>query len=68
MSLEEIKAEMKEYRDIFGNKFLRYAEIDACKNMVDCESIIEHHRNFLEAQVSDASLHLDRLREKCGIN
>lgn len=67
MELEEIKKEMKKYRDLYGGELLDYAEIDNCKNLLDCESLIERHRSHMADMLSDADRHLDNFRKRIGV-
>ena len=64
VELEEIKKEMKKFTDLYGNPLLWNFAIDECKNLLDCEAIIERHREHLLDSANDASNHLDRFKEK----
>lgn len=67
MELDEIKKEMKKYRDLYGGELLDYAEIDNCKNLLDCELLIERHRSHMIDILSDADRHLDNFRKRIGV-
>lgn len=68
MNIEEIKKEMHEFKDFFGGDLLLKSDIDSCKNILDCERIIERQRSFIQDMAIDADSHLDKFKERLGIN
>lgn len=67
MELPEIKIAMKNYRDFYGSQLLGSSNIDNCKNLFDCEEVIETHREHLESMLSDANSHLNNFRSRIGL-
>jgi hypothetical protein len=67
MTLDEIKKEMKEYRDFYGQDLLDSGDIDNCKSILSCESLIERHRCHIEAMFADANSHLDDFKRRIGV-
>lgn len=67
MTLEKIKQEMINYRDFYGGDLFNSDEISTAKTKKDLNRIIEKHRSYMEAMLSDANSHLDSLKRKIGI-
>ncbi|HEY5590709.1 MAG TPA: hypothetical protein VIK55_06785 [Paludibacter sp.] len=67
MELLKIKEEMKKYRDLYGGELLNHNDIDDCKSLLDCERIIERHRDHISAMLSDAESHLDNFKRRVGV-
>ena len=53
MKIEKIKKEMIEYRDFYGGDLLESNEIKNCKTKKELAKIIEHHRDHMEAMLSE---------------
>jgi hypothetical protein len=66
--LEKTKEEMKKFRDAFGQPLIWSDEIDSCRHVIDCDAIIERHREHLIDTVSDAEKHLDNFKRRIGIS
>lgn len=58
---------MKNFKDLFGNSLYNADEIDECKNFIDCDILIERHRQHLIESLSDAEAHLNRFKIKVGV-
>lgn len=67
MNIDEIKKQMKEYRDFFGGDLINVDEIDNCANKGELRRLIDRHSEHIEMQCSDALRHLDRLTERLFI-
>ena len=68
MKTEEIKKQMKSYRDVYGGQLLDDNMIDKAKSKKKLVEIIESHRHHLEGQANDAGRSLDRLKERLQLN
>jgi len=67
MTIQQIKTEMKQYRDFYGGELLDSEQIDKATSKEELEKIVEDHRNHMEDMLSDAMSHLDRFKRKIGI-
>lgn len=67
MKIEDVKKQMKEYKDFFGGNLIDVDEIDACTNKGELRRLIDRHSEHIEMQCSDALGHLDRLTERLFI-
>ena len=67
MDLETIKQKMKDYRDIFGGELNRKDLIDDAKSIIDIESIINQHYDYINDMASDAQSSLERFKRDNGI-
>lgn len=67
MTLENIKKEMLKYRDFYGGDLLEVGEIEKATTKEELEKIIENHRSYIEAMLSDANGHLDNLKRRCKL-
>ena len=65
--LNEVKDKMRRFTDLYGNSLYNYEDIDDCKNILDCESIIERHRTHLESMLLDATAKIDKFKKENGI-
>ncbi len=68
MKISEIKKEMIEFRDFFGQDLISFSEIEKCKTRKQLAKLIQEHDCHLEAIISDAQSHLGRFKEKLGLH
>jgi len=68
MGIDQIKTEMKSYRDYFGSSLINAYDIDNCYTKEQLAEIIDAHESFLEAQVTDAQSSLSRFKQKLGLH
>lgn len=68
MKIEEIKAEMKKYNDIFGGNLSKSEIIDDCNSLEELSQIIDEHIDFLDDCVSDAKSGLEDFRHHLGLS
>jgi len=68
MHLEEIKAEMKTFRDFYGGDLLDVSEIDSCTTKEELRQIIVKHESHMEMMLADALSHIEKFKKKVGLN
>lgn len=68
MKIEEIKAEMKRYNDIFGGNLSASEMIDGCSSLEELSQIIDAHIDFLDDCVSAAKSGLEDFRQRLGLS
>lgn len=67
MTIENIKEEMLKFKDFYGGDIMDTEEINNAKSKLELAEIIEKHRSFMEASLSDAHSHLDSFKRKIGL-
>lgn len=65
--LQEIKEKMKAYRDIFGGQLNRSDLIDDAKSIIDLESIVNSHYDYITDMASDAQSSLMKFKQNLGL-
>lgn len=68
MGIEEVKQQMKEYRDYYGWTLNEYDRIDSCNTLEELKEIIDTHISFIESASLDAECGLNRFKQKLGLN
>ena len=65
--LETIKQKMRDYRDIFGGELNRIDLLNDAKSIIDLESILNMHYDYIDDMASDAQSHLKKFKRDIGI-
>lgn len=68
MEIQDIKNEMKAFKDFYGGDLLDISQVDETKSKSGLSDIIDSHACFLESQLTDALSHLDRFKRKIGLS
>jgi len=68
MKIKAIKKKMANYRDFYDGDLLEVSEIENATTKEELAKIIENHRNYMEAMLSDANSHLDNFKRKLGLD
>jgi hypothetical protein len=63
-TIDDIKKQMKEYKDFFGGELLDFHDIDKAETKQELSAIIDRHYSFLEAQCNDAQHALERFHRE----
>ena len=64
---EEAKTKMKEYRDFFGGELSDKHLIDDAKNIIDLETILNNHHDYITDMATDAQGSLERFKRDIGV-
>lgn len=67
MKIEEIKEEMKKFRDFYGGDLISSDRIDEATSKKELAALIEEHRSHMEMMLCDANSHLDHFKHKLGL-
>lgn len=67
MKITEIKKQMKEYTDMFGQPLLNNSDIDGCKTKRELAEIIDLHHTHIGEVANDAQHSLDRFKRTIGL-
>ena len=67
MKISEIKKQMIEFRDLYGNELLDVACVEDAQTKEDLSQICESHKEHLETMWCDADDHLERFMKKVGL-
>lgn len=67
MKIDDIKKEMLNFKDFYGQDLLDIDQIQIAENEEELKRIIEDHRSHMEAMLSDAHSHLDHFKRKIGL-
>lgn len=62
MELEEIKKQMKDWKDLFGSHLLDKEDIESAQTKEELALIIERHHEHLSDRANDAQSHLERFQ------
>ncbi|MBO9671954.1 MAG: hypothetical protein J7577_00805 [Sphingobacteriaceae bacterium] len=68
MKNQEIKKQMKEFRDLFGGGLLEADYIDSCQTKQELAELIDRHSHHIEMMCNDAQNHLERFKNKIGLS
>ena len=68
MGIEEIKQQMKNYRDYYGWELTDSNKIDSAETLEELKEIIDSHISFVEAVSLVAESNLNSLKRKLGLN
>ncbi|MES2593161.1 MAG: hypothetical protein V4608_14865 [Bacteroidota bacterium] len=68
MKIEEIKNELKEFKDFFGGELLDIESVASCSSKIELSEIIDRHSNHIEMMCNDALHSLERFRRKVGLS
>ena len=67
MTLKEIKKELLEWTDFYGQDIVDKEAIKKCKTKNDCYEILRSHRFYQQNQNIDAGTDLDQFVKKLGL-
>lgn len=67
MTLPQIKAKMKSYRDLLGGDLVGFDEIDSAKTKEELREILNQHDRYLENVLNDAQHHLKAFRNQIDL-
>jgi len=68
MTLEKIKEKMLKWADFYGGDLTNYERIKNANTKHELERILEEHRSFMEAMLSDAHSHIDNFKRELGLD
>lgn len=68
LTVEEIKEEMKWFRDAWGSPLRKLNEVDNCTTKQELNDIINDHNSFLEDMLSDCQSNLEHFRQNIGVS
>lgn len=66
VKLQFIKQKMKDFRDLFGNELLGSHQIDNCKDIFDCNELINKHMQHIEDSANDAVRSMENWTREIG--
>ncbi len=68
LSLEDIKKEMLEFKDLFGGPLsAERSAIQRATTTGELAAIIDEHSGELESMLSDAQSHLEQFKQRIGL-
>ena len=67
MNIADIKKEMLEWLDFYGQDFVECDKIEKAKTKKELKEVIEGHLFFLETQNIDAITHIEQFKKKIGL-
>ena len=67
LTIEEVKAEMKKYTDLFGHSLLEASLISKAETLEELAKIIERHHDHIGDCANDAQCSLLRFKERIGL-
>jgi len=68
MTINQIKKEMLEWTDFYGQDITSKDMIENAKTKNELSEVLDAHSRFLEDQAIDAQSHLNNFRKKIGVS